>query len=134
MKYTLSSQEYNDLFRQAADTFDAEMLKRDIIIQNMSKKLMIINYTNEFVENKLSLFSTSTGADNDLITLNNAVGGFYNQYGFSVHPKFKNDPIDIFNLKLMSGNTMFKNSITCKVNDIQLDSLSNKLSALIILI
>jgi hypothetical protein len=49
MKYTLSSQEYNDLFRNARDSFDNEMQKRDLAIENMSKKLMIMNYVHSLV-------------------------------------------------------------------------------------
>ena len=117
MKYTLSSQEYNDLFRNARDSFDNEMQKRDLAIENMSKKLMIMNYANEFIENKITNFNNTVDYNSKLVTFNSSVYGAFNQYGFSVHPKFKNDPIDIFNLKLMSGNTMFKNSLSCKIND-----------------
>ena len=115
MKHTLSSQEYNDLFRNARDTFDNEMAKRDIIIENMTKKLMIVNYANEFIENKITNMNNIVDYDSKLSTFNECYGSF-NQYGFSVHPKFKNDPIDIFNLKLSSGDTMFKNSLICTVN------------------
>ena len=57
MKYTLSSQEYNELFRTASETFDAELIKRDLAIKNMSKKLMIIDYANEFIERKLARYN-----------------------------------------------------------------------------
>ena len=116
MKYTLNSQEYNEIFKNASDTFDAEMAKRDTIINNMSKKLMIINYANEFIENKITNFNNTVDYDSKLTTFNVEAYGSFNQYGFTVHPKFKNNPIDIFNLKLTNGNTMFKNSLTCKVN------------------
>ena len=116
MKYTLSSQEYNDMFKKAANLFNEEMAKRDVLIQNMSKKLMIINYTNEFIENSLNKNFTSI---NDLTTFNNDLGGSYNQFGYIIHPKFKTNPIDIFNLKLMTGQTMFKNSLTCKINGVE---------------
>ena len=118
MKYTLSSQEYNELFRNARDSFDNEMQKRDLAIENMNKKLDIINITNEFIENKITNFNNAIDYNNKLVTFNNELYGSFNQYGFSVHPKFKNEPIDIFNLKLMSGSTMFKNSLVCKVNDV----------------
>jgi hypothetical protein len=124
MKYTLSSQEYNELFRNASEAFDMEIAKRDLAIRNMSKKLMIIEYANEFIENKIEFIGeeagevySSSGYTSKLITFNNSLGEIYNQFGHSVHPKFKRDPIDIFNLKLTTGNTMFKNSLICKVND-----------------
>ena len=115
MKYTLSSQEYNDMFRNANKKFDEEMAKRDILMNNISKKLMIMNYANEFIENKITNFNNTVDYDSKMATFNAEAYGVFNQYGFSVHPKFKNNPIDIFNLKLTTGNTMFKNSLTCKV-------------------
>ena len=115
MKYTLSSQEYNEIFRTANKKFDEEMAKRDVIMNNISKKLMIMNYANEFIENKITNFNNTIDYDSKLTTFNAEAYGVFNQYGFTVHPKFKNDPIDIFNLKLTTGNTMFKNSLTCKV-------------------
>jgi hypothetical protein len=63
----------------------------------------------------------STNDNNKLVAFTNDLGGAYNQYGYTVHPKFKKEPIDIFNLKLTSGNTMFKNSLSCKVNDVDMN-------------
>jgi hypothetical protein len=114
MKQTLSSQEYNELFRNARDTFDAEMAKRTVALNNMGKKLEIIECANEFIEMEL-MNSTFTKdiSSSQVVAFNAGLGGSFNQYGATVHPKFKNEPIDIFNLKLTSGNTMFKNSLTC---------------------
>ena len=117
MKQTLSSQEYNEMFRNASNLFNEEMIKRDLIINNMSKKLMIINYTNEFIENKLASLNGTSNINGKLVTFKHDLGGSYNEYGYTIHPKFKKEPIDIFNLKLTSGNTMFRNSLTCKVNE-----------------
>ena len=114
MKYTLSSQEYNEMFRNANKTFDEEMAKRDMIINNISKKLMIMNYANEFIENRIMKYNNIANYDDKLTTFDVEAYGSYNQYGLTVHPKFKNEPIDIFNLKLTTGDTMFKNSLSCK--------------------
>ena len=114
MKQTLSSQEYNELFRNARDTFDAEMAKRTVALNNMSKKLEIIECANEFIEMELmnSAF-TKDISSSQVASFNTGLGGSFNKFGATVHPKFKREPIDIFNLKLTSGNTMFKNSLTC---------------------
>jgi hypothetical protein len=115
MKQTLSSQEYNELFKNARDTFDAEMAKRTVALNNMGKKLEIIECANEFIELELmnSTFTKDISSSQVAVFNANNLGGSYNQYGATVHPKFKNEPIDIFNLKLTSGNTMFKNSLSC---------------------
>ena len=82
------------MFRNASNLFDEEIVKRDILIRNMSKKLMIINYTNEFIENKLMALNGSTNDNNKLVAFTNDLGGSYNQYGYTVHPKFKKEPIE----------------------------------------
>ena len=86
------------------------MLKRDKIINNMNKKLMIINYTNEFINNKVDRINAGIYYNNKLKIFDKNVSGMYTQYGYMVHPKFKSEPIDIFNLRLSDGNSLFKNS------------------------
>ena len=120
MKYALSSQEYNELFKNARDSFDNELVKRDLAIANMTKKLKIMDCANTFIEEKINSINNTANYDTKLVTFYNGVNGSFNQYGYSVHPKFKKEPIDIFNLKLMSGDTMFKNSLICKVNDVEI--------------
>jgi hypothetical protein len=71
IKYTLSSQEYNEMFRNAAASFDEEMVKRDIAIKNMTKKLMIINYANEFIENQIASLNGTIDYEQRLVTFNN---------------------------------------------------------------
>ena len=127
MKYTLNSQEYNDIFKTAQEKFDIEMLKREKSIMDMNKKLMIINYTNEFINNKVDRINAGVYYNNKLKVFDKNLSGLYNQYGYMVHPKFKAEPIDIFNLKLTDGNSMFKNSLSCKVNDIDNESYINLL-------
>lgn len=127
MKYTLNSQEYNDIFKTAQEKFDIEMLKREKVIADMGKKLMIINYTNEFINSKIDRINAGVYYNNKLKVFDRNLGGLYNQYGYMVHPRFKSEPIDIFNLKLTDGNSLFKNSLSCKVNDIDNEDYINLL-------
>lgn len=127
MKYTLNSQEYNDIFKNAQEKFDTEMLKREKITSDMIKKLMIINYTNEFINNKIDRINAGIYYNNKLKVFDKNISGVYNQYGYIVHPKFKSEPIDIFNLKLTDGTSMFKNSLKCKVNDLDNEAYINLL-------
>lgn len=117
MKYTLDSQAYNDIFKTAQEKFDSEMLKREMLVKDMAKKLMIINYTNEFINDKVDRINAGIYYNNKLKVFENDTSGMFDQYGYMIHPKFKSTPIDIFNLKLNDGSSMFKNSLICKVND-----------------
>ena len=127
MKYTLNSQEYNDIFKNAQESFDTEMVKREKVIEDMSKKLMIINYTNDFINNKIDRINAGVYYNNKLKVFDNELSGYFDKYGYMVHPKFKSTPIDIFNLKLTDGSSMFKNSITCQVNNIDNEEYINLL-------
>ena len=127
MKYTLNSQEYNDIFKTAQEKFDLEMLKRDKMLSDMNKKLMIINYANEFINDKVDRINAGIYYNNKLKVFDQGTSGLFNQYGYMIHPKFKSTPIDIFNLKLADGNSMFKNSLICKVNGVDNEKYINVL-------
>jgi hypothetical protein len=117
MKQTLSSQEYNEMFRSARDMFDMEMAKRTVALNNMNKKLEIMECANEFIETEILNSSFTNDISSKQVTsFNGNLNGTFNQYGLTVHPKFKNNPIDIFNLKLSSGGSMFKNSLSCSTS------------------
>jgi hypothetical protein len=114
------------MYKNAAETFEMEMYKRDIAIKDMSKKLMVINYANEFIENKLNSKNASVEYNKKLAVFDREAYGSFESYGYTVHPKFKKPPIDIFNLKLVSGDTMFKNSLSCTVNEQELSEEEEK--------
>ena len=79
MKYTLNSQEYNDIFKTAQEKFDIEMLKREKSIMDMNKKLMIINYTNEFINNKVDRINAGIYYNNKLKVFDRNLSGLYNR-------------------------------------------------------
>lgn len=127
MKYTLNSQEYNDIFKTAQEKFDTEMVKREKVMSDMAKKLMIINYANEFINDKVDRINAGIYYNNKLRVFDKNISGVYNQYGYMAHPKFKSEPIDIFNLRLTDGKSMFKNSLKCQVNNVDNESYINLL-------
>ena len=129
----MSSQELNQIFEDAKNKQDEAL----ILIQNMkndiNKKLMIKNYADEFIDQKLDSINAGIVSDQTIVNFtSNELAGVYNKYGCMVHPRFKSEPIDIFNLKVASGtisSIMFKQSMTCKVNDIENDKYINLLKS-----
>lgn len=118
----MSSQELNKIFEEAKNDSDEAILTIQKIKEEVAKKLMIINYVNEFADQKLDSITASVISDETKVGFDYCYG-LYDKFGYTVHPKFKNTPNDIFNLKLLNadgsiGRTMFKQSMTCKVNDI----------------
>lgn len=133
MKPMMSSQELNEKFLQAKNDCDEAIASINKIKEEMSKKLMIINYANEFSNLKLDTINSGIAKDNSKIFFDKNVYGIYDQYGYMIHPKIKSS-LDIFNLKLLSsddsvGRTMFKQSVNCKVNDIENENYINLLMA-----
>ena len=128
----MSSQELNQIFEEAKNNSDKAIIDIQKIKEEISKKLMIINYVNEFADQKLDSLNAGIVTDQTKISFFNNCSGLYEKFGYTVHPKFKDSPIDIFNLKLLNsdgtiGRTMFKQSMTCKVNDVDNDNYINLL-------
>lgn len=130
MKPILSSQELNEKFLQAKNDCDEAILSINKIKEEISKKLMIINYVQEFANMKLDTVNR-IAYDNTKVSFDNNIYGIYDQFGYTICPKIKSS-IDIFNLKLLSSENsinkiMFKQSVTCKVNDIENENYINLL-------
>lgn len=125
----LSSQEFNEMLKnsqQQAIEIDAQIqaIKKDI-----TKKVAINRYSEEFTNRKLDVVNAGIKYDEKIISFDYNCSGIYRDYGYMVHPQYKKEPIDIFNLKLLTGDTMFKNSITTKVNGIENELYTNLLIA-----
>lgn len=133
MNPVMSSQELNKKFLQAKNECDEAIASINQIKNDMSKKITIINYANEFANLKLDTVNAGVSNEVSKLSFDKNTYGIYDQYGYMIHPKIKSS-IDIFNLKLLSkddsiGRTMFKQSILCKVNDIEDDNYINLLMA-----
>lgn len=133
MNPIMSSQELNEKFLQAKNECDEAITTINQIKNDMTKKITIINYANEFANLKLDTINAGVLNDISKVSFDKNVYGIYDQYGYSIHPKIKSS-IDIFNLKLLSkddsiGRTMFKQSVICKVNDILDENYINLLMA-----
>lgn len=125
----MSSKELNNIFSNAQkETIDFQQ-KIQAIKNDMSKKITIIKYENEFINKKLDVLNTGLIANDNIVSFDNNSYGVFNDYGYMIHPKFKKTPIDILNLKLPNGDNYFRNEIIAKVNDIEKPEYVNILMA-----
>lgn len=125
----MSSQDYNKIFEEAKDVTDEIVTTIQNIKDDVTKKLMIINYANEFTDQKLNNITTSSSDETKIVFTDNVFDtSTYSRYNYIVHPKIKSS-IDIFNLKLLSGNVMFKQNIKSYVNGIEDKEYINLLKA-----
>lgn len=123
--HNLTSQELNRVFTEARDS--SKDLETQIVSmkKDITKKMSIIQYNEEFINKKLDAINAGIFADNKVSTFSHLNAGMYTDYGYMVHPKFKKAPIDIFNLPLLSGDNMFKQSIIATMNGVESESYAN---------
>lgn len=125
---TMNSQELNKIFKQAQDksisvTEGLNNAKKDI-----AKKLTILNYQTEFIKNKLNTIKGEIWQD-DIVAFNHTSTGDFSDYGSCVHAKFNKTPIDLFNLKLNNGGSMFRDDIFVRIDGIEREEYKSILMA-----
>ena len=125
----MSSEDLNKIFKESRNNAKEIDAKIQAIKKDLVKKVSIIKYENEFISRKLDAINTGILADEKKVAFDHNCQGIYNDYGYMIHPRYKKAPIDIFNLKLLTGDTMFKNSLISKINDIEDLSYVNLLLA-----
>lgn len=125
----MSSKELNEIFSNAQkDTINFQQ-KIQAIKNDMSKKITIIKYENEFINKKLDVVNAGLISNEKIMSFENNSCGVFNDYGYMIHPKFKKTPIDILNLKLPNGDNYFRNEVIAKVNGIEKSEYVNILMA-----
>ena len=129
--YKMSSQDLNKEFASKKEKIDEIQISINEYKNEINKKLMIVNYSLEVANNKMNMLGAGVNADRSLIAFDNNVfnNGMHEQYCYEIHPKFKTTPIDIFNLNLSNGGSMFKQSLVCTVNGIANEDWINVLQA-----
>ena len=125
----MSSKELNDIFSNAQkETVDFQQ-QIQAIKKDMSKKIQIIKYENEFINKKLDVIDTGLIANESLVSFDHNSYGIFNDYGYMIHPKFKKAPTDIMNLKLPNGDNFFRNEVIASVNGVEKPEYVNLLMA-----
>lgn len=114
----MSSKELNKIFKESRDMSYAVNEKIDNIKSDISKKLAILKYETEHINKKIDTIGTNISRDLSVISFDHTSSGLYTDYGYSVHAKFSKSPIDLFNLKLSSGSSMFREDVAVGINDI----------------
>lgn len=115
----MNSQDLNKQFLESKQRLDETKIEISKIKNDLGKKIMITNYGLEFATQKMDALNSGILIDEKLAIFDNSAVGEFEKYGMMVHPKYKKQPIDIFNLKLLSGDTMFRKAISAKINDIE---------------
>lgn len=124
----MSSQELNEIYIKARDNSNEVGNKINNMKQDASKKLSILRYQTEYINKVQNSIGTGI-SDPNIIAFDHTSLGNFNDYGSSVHAKFTKTPIDLFNMKLLNGSSMFRDDVFVKVNDIEKEEYKNLLLA-----
>lgn len=115
---TMNSQELNRIFKEAQDKSITVSTSLDNAKKDISKKLNILHYQTEFIKNKLNTIKGEIWQD-DIVAFNHEDIGDFSDYGSCIHARFNKTPIDLFNLKLSNGGSMFRDDIFVRINGIE---------------
>jgi hypothetical protein len=118
----MSSAELNNIMLQSKEDIKTVNDKIDAIKGDIDKKLVIINYENQYVNQKIQEISTS---------LVQPVAGFkafakgstgaFDVYGYTVHPRFLRAPLNVFNIALTNNKIFFRDDASVTMNSIYAD-------------
>ena len=133
MKKKMSSHDFNEILNEANNKITSVTKSIQDIKTEMETKLKILDYKSETIDNSLKSLSLSNNINNNkYITLLNEdiQKGIYTSYGNLVHPCFKVNPINIFNIYSAKNNTIYyRDEAKVDMNGIHNDYYNNLLKA-----
>lgn len=130
MKKKMSSQELNDILLSTQNKINEMNEGINKTKKDANKKLLINKYETEYMLNKMSNLQFRQQEDGDFLILTDAFKGLYTSYCNVVHPYFKKEPINIFNLRAINNPIpYFRNEVVVKINGVENDYYKNILKA-----
>lgn len=127
----MSSQEYNKILEESTKKIESISNEMKVIKNDMYKKINIIKYEQEYLNYLNEKATYATAQEDTFVFLNNTNHrGLYTGYSNVVHAYFKQDPINVFNLKVVNGKeSYFRDEVKVSINDIEDDFFKNILKA-----
>lgn len=124
----MSSAELNDIMLQSKDEIKSVSDKIDSIKLEMEKKLLITEYDNQYTnlriqEIKNNIIQPTPG----FRSFTKDCTGAYDSYGYSSHPKFLRNPLNMFNIELSNGQIFFRDDVKVMINSVNDDSYKSML-------
>lgn len=136
----MSSQDFNDILENASTKINNMNNAISNIKTNIDKKLLIIKHETEYLSeylHKLSFQKQHNSPENNTapeegvyVMLNGNYKGLYESYSNVIHPFFKKDPLNIFNLRsVTSEKPYFRDEVLVSINGVSTDYYKNILKA-----
>lgn len=130
MKKKMSSQELNNILLETQNKINNMNEDINRTKKESNKKLLINKYETEYIINKMQKIQFKEKEDGDFLLLNEAFKGLYSSYCNIVHPYFKKEPINIFNLRAINNPIpFFRDEVSVRINSVENDYYKNILKA-----
>lgn len=128
--YKMSSQGYNEILENTIEKIEEMSDEMKKVKNDIFKKVKIIKHEEEYLSYLYEKASYSIKEEDNFIFLNKKYDGLYRGYSNVVHPYFKQDPINVFNLKVVNGKeSYFRDEVKVSINGIEDDHFKNILKA-----
>lgn len=122
----MSSQDFNDLLETTQEKITTMNTSISDIKDDMTKKLTVLDYEINYLNSSLSQLSNSNTQDGNYVLLGSNGTGLYSTYCNNVHPYFKKDPVNVFNVKpINSSDIYYKDEAKVAINGVETDAYKN---------
>lgn len=132
----MTSHELNNILNEANSKLSEVITDVKHIKSDMSKKLKILRYESEYIEHKMADLKrvhketskpSVPGQNTKTFVLpNQSLSNSYEQYGCTITPKFKNVPVNIFNiLTTATGEAFYRDIAEVAINGIVKEEYKN---------
>lgn len=127
----MSSQEYNDIFKNATEKIESISNDMKAVKNDVYRKVNIIQHEQEYLGYLFEKGMNVPDQEETFVFLNKyKYKGLYSSYSNVCHAYFKQDPINIFNLKVVNGKeSYFRDEVKVNINGIEDDYFKNILKA-----
>jgi hypothetical protein len=122
----MSSQDLNDILSDTQDKILTMNNGITTIKNDMQTKLTVLDHEISYLNTSVEQLSNAVPQDGVYILLDNNNEGLYSTYCNNVHPYFKKEPINMFNLKPVNSDAIyFKDEMKVAINGVENDFYKN---------
>lgn len=132
----MTSHDFNNILTNANQKLENVLEEVDSIKSDISKKLKIIRYESEYIEDQMQQLTIAHKNSSDVcvngelksnfVTFDSLLSDGFMQYGCTSTPKFKNQPLNVFNiLATATGDAFYRDIVEVSINDVVKEEYKN---------
>lgn len=117
MKYKKTTNDFMEMFDKANSTLETAQSDISTLSKTLNKQLEILQYSTDYISQKLNTLNKVTQGNNNKIVFANAdiVAGLYSTYGVNITPHLLKTPINLTNYST-GTSYIYKDNVTITIN------------------